>query len=219
MRSAFDRRVVPEVALQFVRESQRMAPCHLGGGAALSGAFLAHRLSRDLDLVSHDRDHVRTLATGLCELAASIGGRAEVARDAGSFVRARVHAGPLTLEVDFIHESTPDIEPPPPPLEGVTVESLVDLRANKITCILSRSEPRDLVDLLFLDRAGYPPEGDLSLALRKDAGIDPGVLAWLLRQFPVEPLPLMLEPLTVEELDRFRQVLMERFRREAIPGA
>ena len=39
-------------------------------------------------------------------------------------------------------------------VEGVQVESLLDLRANKLTCILSRSEPRDLVDLLFLDRAG-----------------------------------------------------------------
>ena len=58
-------------------------------------------------------------------------------------------------------------------LEGIVVESLSDLRANKLTCILSRSEPRDLVDLYFLDRAGHPPERDLELALKKDAGIDP----------------------------------------------
>ena len=34
-----------------------------------------------------------------------------------------------------------------------TVESLSDLPANKLTCILSCSEPRDLVDLYFLDRS------------------------------------------------------------------
>jgi hypothetical protein len=84
---------------------------------------------------------------------------------------------------------------------------------------LSRSEPRDLVDLLFLDRAGYPPEADLALALRKDGGIDPGVIAWLLGQFPVEPLPVMLLPLSSSELRAFRDELRERFRRVAMPPA
>ncbi|MBX3197205.1 MAG: hypothetical protein KF894_03525 [Labilithrix sp.] len=81
-----------------------------------------------------------------------------------------------------------------------------------------RSEPRDLVDLMFLDRAGYPPEDDLPLALRKAAGIDPGVLAWLLGQFPVDPLPIMLVDITREELRTFRHVLRERFRAVAVPG-
>ena len=103
-------------------------------------------------------------------------------------------------------------------LDGIRLESLADLRANKLTCLLSRSEPRDLVDLCFLDRAGFAPERDLPLAQRKDAGIDPGVLAWLLGQFPVAPLPLMLEPLSSQELDAFRAALAERFRKSAIPG-
>ena len=71
------------------------------------------------------------------------------------------------------------------------------------------------MDVLFLDRGGYPPEADLPLALRKDAGIDPGVLAWLLRQFPVAPLPVMLAPLTEDELRRFRDDLGERLRQLA----
>ena len=79
-----------------------------------------------------------------------------------------------------------------------------------------RSEPRDLVDLLFLDRAGFQPEADLPLALQKDGGIDPGVLAWLLGQFPISPLPTMLEPLTGDELAAFRASLGERFRRLAV---
>jgi hypothetical protein len=102
-------------------------------------------------------------------------------------------------------------------IEGVVVESLPDLRASKITCILSRSEPRDLVDLLFLERAGYPPERDLPLALKKDAGIDPGVLAWLLGQFPIEPMPELLQPLSSSELMSFRNDLRDRFKRAALP--
>src|SRR5262249_3870232 len=96
--------------------------------------------------------------------------------------------------------------------------SIADLRASKITCILSRSEPRDLVDLLFLERAGYPPERDLPLALKKDAGIDPGVLAWLLGQFPIEPMPVMLLPLSANELMSFRDELRDRLKRAALPA-
>ena len=70
---------------------------------------------------------------------------------------------------------------------------------------------------MFLDRAGYPPENDLPAALKKDAGIDPGAMAWLLGQFPTSPLPTMLQPLREEELRRFRDDLRERFRRLAVP--
>ena len=101
------------------------------------------------------------------------------------------------------------------PIERVVVESLIDLRASKITCLLSRVEPRDLVDLLFLERSGFSVEKDLELALRKDSGIDPGVLAWLMRDFATEPLPAMLQPLSVHELRAFRDDLAERLRRVA----
>ena len=56
-----------------------------------------------------------------------------------------------------------------------------------------------------------------ALALRKDAGVDPAVLAWLLAEFPVEPLPEMLVPLSFDELRRFRDDLRDRFRRAAVP--
>lgn len=217
MRSAFERRVLTESMLQMVRALQRRADCHLAGGAALSGAHLAHRLSGDIDLFCHERAEVRTLVKELPGVAAECGVSIEVVRDAGTFVRASVRSSDQELELDLGYENAPDIAPCET-IEGVVVESLADLRAAKVTCLLSRSEPRDLVDLMFLDRAGYPPERDLKLALTKDAGIDPGVLAWLLGQFPVRPLPLMLVPLVEEELDAFRADLRERFRLVAVPA-
>ena len=140
-------------------------------------------------------------------------------RDAGAFVRATAKLGESTLEVDLVHDSVPDLAPSPLALEGVMLRSIEDLRASKLTCILSRSEPRDLVDLLFLARAGYPPENDLPLAAQKDAGIDPAVLAWLLSQFPVEPLPEMLQPLDPAELRRFRDGLAATLKARATPGS
>jgi hypothetical protein len=213
---------MPEEVLELVRACQRRVPCHLGGGAALAALHLGHRLSGDVDLFCHAAEDVRSLVRALPAVGAEAGLAIELVRDSGTFVRAAVRgsARELTrpLDLDLVHEAVPDLEPPPP-VEGVVCESLVDLRASKLTCLLSRSEPRDLVDLLFLDRAGYPPERDLALALRKDAGLDPGVLAWLLGQFPVAPLPRMLVPLDEDELRRFRDDLRERLRRVAVGQA
>jgi hypothetical protein len=201
-----DRRVLDDEAVAIVQACQARVTCHLAGGAALSAAYLHHRLSGDIDLFCHAADDVRALVRSLDDVAKQVGASIRVVRDAGHVVRA-VASG---LTIDIVYESLPDLEAPPPPIDGVVVESLIDLRASKLTFILSRSEPRDLVDLLFLDRAGHPPERDLGIALQKDAGIDPAILAWLLSQFPIEPLPKMIEPLTPEELRRFRDELALR---------
>lgn len=216
MRTTFDRRVISDFVLDFVRECQTRIPCHLGGGAALAGAYLGHRMTGDVDLFVHDAEKMRALVGLLPGIAADTGIAVTLLRDAGHLVRAQLHSRDgNSVDVDVVHEPIADIAAPPPPIEGIVIESLTDLRANKLTCILSRSEPRDLVDLYFLNQAGFPPEEDLENALRKDAGVDPGVLAWLLAQFPTRPLPAMLEPLTSSQLETFRDELAERLRHSA----
>jgi hypothetical protein len=217
MRKTFDRRVVPDFVLDFIRACQERIPSHLGGGAALAGAYLGHRTTGDVDLFVHDGEAMRALVGLLPDAAAEAGGVVTLLRDVGHLARAQLVAQDgNSVEVDVVHEPVADVAAPPPPIEGIVIESLTDLRASKLTCILSRSEPRDLVDLYFLEQAGFPPERDLDLALRKDAGVDPGVLAWLLAQFPTHPLPVMLAPLTSDQLETFRDALAERLRRSVI---
>lgn len=216
--ATFDRRIVRPSTLRFLQACQARTPFHLAGGAALAGVHLRHRLSRDADLFFHDRRSHRDAVALLEEVALDAGVTIRVVRDAGTLVRAVLTGDDGEVDIDLVFDAVADVGGPES-VEGVQVESLVDLRANKLTCVLSRSEPRDLVDLLFLDRAGYPPEADLTLALAKDGSIDPGVLAWLLAQFPVEPLPQMLEPLSSAELKAFRDVLAERLRRLAVPDS
>jgi len=217
MRKTFDRRVVPDSVLDFLRACQARVPCHLGGGAALAGIYLGHRKTGDVDLFVHDSEDMRSLVGLLPGAASDSDTVVTMLRDVGHLVRAQLETQDgKTVELDVIHEPVADIAAPPPPIEGIVIESLADLRASKLTCILSRSEPRDLVDLYFLDKAGFPPERDLGIAARKDSGIDPGVLAWLLAQFPTHPLPEMLAPLASEELEKFREELALRLRRSTI---
>ena len=217
MPATFDSRIVGLRELRVLQACQRRVDSLLGGGAALAGVYLHHRLSADADLFFRSQKALREMVSLLPDVADETGVDISVRRDAGTFVRVALSPAQPALEMDLVFDPTPRIETAGEPVEGVAVESLADLRANKLTCILSRSEPRDLVDLLFLDRAGYPPERDLPLALRKDAGLDPGVLAWLLGQFPVDPLPRMLVPLERSELLAFRDRLGDRLRQVGVP--
>ena len=178
----------------------------------MAGAWLAHRVSRDIDLFCHDRERHRDLVLEVPRIASAAGFTCRVVRDGGAHVRAVLERPSGNLELDLVHEPAPDLEPAPALLDGVRVESLTDLRASKLTCLSSPAEPRDLVDVFWLEKAGYPPEADLPLALQKDSGVDPGILAWLLKTFPVEPMPVMLQPVTAPELRTYRDALARRFK-------
>jgi hypothetical protein len=106
----FDRRIVPDAVLEFLRACARREPFHLGGGA-LAGVFLSHRKSRDVDLFSHEGDAHRDLVRALPAAA-----------------MAAVTIGEIEIEVDAVHEALPDLEPPRASIEGITVESLADPR-------------------------------------------------------------------------------------------
>jgi hypothetical protein len=124
---SFDRRVVPEAVLLLLRACQQRVPFHLGGGAALAGVHLRHRLSKDAYLFVHDRTAHRELVTALPDVSAELGVSISVLRDGGSFVRARAELAEGPLELDLIHDAVPDIESAPVAVEGIVVESLADL--------------------------------------------------------------------------------------------
>jgi hypothetical protein len=153
----FDRRIVAPELLASLQSCQKSVPFHLAGGAALAGVHLRHRLSRDADLFYHEREAHRIAVRLLPELAKDAGLAASIVRDAGTFVRAVVDLRSQRVELDLVFEAVPDIGAHPDTIEGILVESFDDLRVNKLTCILSRSEPRDLVDLRM--RQVSVPEG------------------------------------------------------------
>lgn len=216
MSLSWDSRIVSPARVEFVRAIQKESQCRLSGGAALSGVHLRHRLSNDLDLFCHERQAVRDVLRACGDCASRAGGEFQLLRDGGTFLRGRLFLPGEALEVDIALEPSAVLAPHDL-VEGVVVESLPDMCANKITCLLSRSEPRDLVDLYFLDRSGRHPENLLDDAAKKDAGIDPGILSYLLTQFPTAPLPAMLERLDEGSLLSFRDELSERFRLAAFP--
>ena len=160
----------------------------LTGGAALAGFHLAHRTTRDLDLLwgGHERlgrvpEEVRVaLAADRLSVA--------TVQTTPSFHRFRVTDGSFVTVLDLVAEPVAPVELPEVHRHGET-EVLVDtpheILVNKLCALIQRSELRDLVDVHRLLDSG----GDLRRALedapRKDSGFSPLALAWSLKELPM----------------------------------
>jgi Nucleotidyl transferase AbiEii toxin, Type IV TA system len=211
--ASFNRNVVPDVVVNWLRALP--ATFRLGGGAVLSGVHFHHRLSKDVDLFFADRAELRSCARDLNQRVQDAGYTVVTVQDAPTFVR--LHFPSLSYSADLVFESLPDLEPPLL-VEGVSTQSLTDLRAAKVTCLLSRAEPRDLVDIYEAAKRGFSMLDDLENATKKDGGVDPATLAWLLRDFPLQPLPALLTALEPSELSQFRDALARDLLRLATAG-
>ena len=157
---SWDTRVVPSELLEFLRKLQEASPCRLSGGAALSGVHLSHRLSHDLDVFCTSHEDVRSTLRSAVYVAGKQGGELRIVRDGGTFVRGQLRIADHNLELDIVHDPSTPLAAPDT-VDGIIVDSIEDMLANKITCLLSRAEPRDLVDLYFLDLSNFAPEDAL----------------------------------------------------------
>ena len=126
------------------------------GGTLLSAVYLHHRASQDLDFFSdkpfsHDDviGFVRALKTRL---------------NLEHIEEKKIHDrwefflhNNEELRLEFVHYDHPSVGKRGTK-NGVTVDSLDDIAANKLMALVDRDEPKDVVDLYFLfTKAGYTP--------------------------------------------------------------
>jgi len=190
----------------------------LTGGSALAGYYLDHRTSADLDLFTVQGAVFPHGKRILEDAVRSLGGTAEVVREYPGFAELRATFGDGSLKVDLVHETVAQVRTEKPRFDGAVIDSVEDIAANKFCAIVGRSEIRDYVDLVFLDRAGHDIDEAIRRARDKDAGVEPATLAWILGQVRVRNIPTtLLKPLTVAELQSFVDQLAERLAREAFP--
>jgi hypothetical protein len=106
------------------------------------------------------------------------------------------------------------------PQEGrVRLDPPQEIVANKLASLVERTELRDVVDLLLLERVGFRVEDALAAAQAKDAACTPATLAWVLSQVPVADGTQIPADLSAAEVRTFIADLSARLRRAAFPGA
>jgi hypothetical protein len=180
----------------------------LTGGAALAGFYFGHRDTEDLDFFGAPdlnlQDGVRTLEAA----AASTGARLESLQISPDFRRLLATRGQEKCVVDLVIDRAPALEIEKQIFGEVRVDTLREIAANKICTLLGRAQLKDLIDLKHLLASGADLASMIADASRKDAGVDPATLAWVLGQTTISAdarLPGDADPV---DLDAFRRELI-----------
>lgn len=189
----------------------------LTGGAALAGFHLGHRTTDDLDLFTSQELAFERGRFVLVDVAAALGGALEIRQDAPGFKRVVLTRGEEGLVIDLVKDLGPQLHPRKLERDHVLVDPPDEILANKLAALVGRAEERDLVDIMFLERAGYSVEAALPAALAKDGGCTPATLAWLLSEITVPDGVALPAGVAPTELRTYIAALIERLLAAAAP--
>ncbi len=188
----------------------------LSGGAALVGFYFGHRETHDLDLFTLENE-VENGFRLVNAVAKQLNASVEAIQTSPDFRRLLVKRDDEAIVVDLVREYVFQIEREKPVINGIRVDTPEEILANKLCALLSRSEIRDLVDVRELENAGFNLENALQTAARKDSGLTPAQLAWVLNQIKLGD---DLQPpgnVSVLELRGYLNDLIDRLKRLALP--
>jgi len=156
---------------------------YLTGGTALCRCYLMHRYSDDLDffLNAHSgfKDQSRKIISLFKEKKLSV----TISTASDAFVRLFLQREDVLLKIDFVN----DVPFHYGPIENTCIFSKVDnwrnILSNKI-CALSRMEPKDMADILFIaHRHVFSWEDILDEAKEKDLWVDPVEVCRVISEF------------------------------------
>lgn len=190
---------------------------YLTGGAALVGFYLGHRETLDLDLFTLENEIESGFAL-VRDVAAALGAEIEPLQTAPDFRRVLVKRGDDAVVVDLVREYVFQLETEKREINGIRIDSPEEILANKLCALLSRSEIRDLVDVRELEKAGFDLENALAAAQKKDTGLTPAQLGWVLEQIRLGDDLVPPGSDSVAELRSYLFDLIRRLKRLAFPG-
>ena len=202
----------------FLREFfSRESHFYLTGGAALVGFYFGHRQTEDLDLFTLENE-IENGFVIVREVAAQLNASVESIQTSPDFRRLLVKRGDEAVVVDLIREYVFQLEPEKREINGIRIDSPEEILANKLCALLSRAEIRDLIDVQRLEEAGFSLEDGLQVAAKKDTGLTPAQLAWVLNQIKFGDDAQLPNEVSVDELRAYLGDLIDRLKQLAFPA-
>jgi hypothetical protein len=197
---------------------QGAPPFFLTGGTALSAFYLQHRYSEDLDLFTLDGAAFDRVSLYVADTAAKLHAEAVSVQTAPLFHRYRIIREAESVIVDLVKEVVPQVSQEKNRFDGIVVDTLADITANKVCTVISRIEIKDYIDLYFLGRAGYPLENYIALAQQKDAGVSQATLAFVLSEVRLLRVPdFMIASVSLVELQEYFHSMARKLAVESFP--
>lgn len=162
---------------------------YLTGGTALSRAWLQHRYSDDLDFfLNKDGSFSRQVQQVYEILTKEFGDKVQRLMDTSGFHRWLIQADEVSLKLEFINDV--------PFRHGIPVatglftrtDTVENIASNKLSA-LSRQEPKDMADLLYIEKLFAPWWPALvEHAKQKDFGVNEIEVASYIGNYPVDKL-------------------------------
>ncbi len=196
---------------------ERESGFFLSGGAALVGFYLHHRETEDLDLFTVEGASFERGAHVLADAVADLGATMVARQQATGFHRYFVSRGEQAVIVDLVLDRVPQIHVEKWERDGIRLDPPDEILINKLNTIASRSEIRDIVDVMALERAGFAVKDALEGALAKDGGCTPATLAWVLSEVEIPDQVELPGGIPVKEMREYLEQLIRQLRRAAAP--
>ncbi len=175
---------------------------YFGGGTALSVFYFNHRYSVDLDFFSEKEFDKNTVIKFINSLSIQLGTSVKMTKKE-MVMWFELSKDKKTLKVDFLNFPYPKIDKGSI-YQGVNIDSLKDIGANKLLLLNLTEEPKDYVDLYFiLERYSI---WDLIKAVRVKFKLELDLVSLgedFLNSKKLKFLPKMIKPLTLDELKEF----------------
>lgn len=165
---------------------QERLPFYLSGGTALSRGYYHHRYSDDLDLFVNDRDDFNVIVDRYIKELKQISNDLTVAMRSDRFCRLFIF--PQRLKIELVNDVPSHIGSLLDHPQLGAIDSKENILANKITSIIDRKAPKDVVDIYFLLKDGLDISDALLNAESKSAGISALYLAKVLSEFKYDTL-------------------------------
>jgi predicted nucleotidyltransferase component of viral defense system len=179
---------------------------YLTGGTALAAFYLEHRYSDDLDFFTSVSDFPQLLVE---KFVADV--KKEIGADDIAYRRLYdrriffLKKKEEELKMEFTLYPFPQLHEPEP-RDGVPVDSLLDIAANKLMALVDRIEAKDFVDLYFIVKEKGITFVELCELVKKkfQFTIDPVALgSEFAKVRTLKYLPRMVKSLTLLDLKQF----------------
>ncbi|MFM7584975.1 MAG: nucleotidyl transferase AbiEii/AbiGii toxin family protein [Caldilinea sp.] len=176
---------------------------YLTGGTALARFYFHHRESIDLDLFTNQRDAdfdaVNRAVLGILQ---TLTLRIQSQVTTPTFLQyIVVNDSGVTLKVDLVKD-VPVHFGATRKIDGLRLDSLENIGANKVLAVFGRTDAKDFIDLYWiLQRTNLMFDDLYALAKEKDLGLSELYLAYALHSAAkIKLFPRMLEPLPWEQI-------------------
>lgn len=190
-------------------DNQIIKHFYLTGGTALAEFYLHHRLSEDIDLFTEKQEVDQTLTDALLKKVSSKLYIVKINRSQfmGLFSYHLTYENGAELKVDFNYYPFPRIEQGAK-FGNLSVDSLVDIAANKIHTLFMKPRTRDYIDFYCIFQQQNMDLGKLILLAKAkfDWDIDKMNLAnqfIRVKDIKLEDYPKVLIPFNIEEMEAF----------------